>query len=947
MFYGGRRFMNTKNGLIITLLFLLLVQFVNADFVLQSEQNTGETCKGSTLLWNVQVTGKGDYTVNLEGGASAFSIAVPNGFTSLDNKFVYVYITPNSYVAAGDYDLKLVVNDNANTKKIPFVVRVKDCNTFSFTGDTDKKVCGCESVKYNYNVKNTGGYDDKYILSLKSDVKNWFTLSQEKIDLKPGEEKTITVTAKSSCNNFGDYLFSLNADSENNVHAVLDNKITVDNCFDYNLNLGKEYAEMCEHSIEQVEVGIENTAVRANTYTLKLDGPGWANIQNKEVTLGSGVSGKTFLILNPDYRIEGEFNNLLTVKGDKGEIVKEKILKVKVKKCNDFSLDVIDAGASICQGTVKGYNVHVVNNGEIDKEIKISTDNENAKLNLDKITLVHGESKDLLLTFNSGNLSAGKYEVNVKGNSLDDSGITSQDVISFEVLDKEKCYAILLTADDVKVKKESQATMALQIRNLGVEQGSYEIGVSGDAAGFVQINPGVIDVKPGETQMVYGYIAPSRIVNPAEYDLRVNVKNKESGVVTKEDVKITVGEAGDDIGVITPEKENFWKRFSNWLKNLGGKQEVNLEKESTTTTLNIDETTTTLEETTTTLESTTTSSSTTLPGNEFPQVDIRYNPSVSESVMFGYKNETHSMIISEVGEKSVTLIFESESLSLEKKPSGKKQSEIAIVILNVNETKNIDIDGDGKEDIRAFLKGIGDGKPDVELSLINKEEVSGDDEGKNYTNYIIIGVVVLALILLIAIFSFQSSDSEEVESGKETKKESKKDTEHIEDDEPDDGNFSFGKYLLLLILIAAAVWLGFKYQLWDEISDYRYYVILGFVVLILLILIIKYWNSIVEFFEEDIEDDSEDAEKKGEEKSSKKTVVEKSLGKKETKNVKPLGKKTAEILSLGKKPLGKKDTERILSAKDEADEIKAAKSPFEKSPGGKRGKKVIKKTGRR
>ena len=106
-------------------------------------------------------------------------------------------------------------------------------------------------------------------------------------------------------------------------------------------------------------------------------------------------------------------------------------MKVKVKKCNDFSLDVIDAGASICQGTVKGYNVHVVNNGEIDKEIKINTDNENAKLNLDKITLVHGESKDLLLTFNSGNLSAGKYEVNVKGNSLDDSGITSQDVISF------------------------------------------------------------------------------------------------------------------------------------------------------------------------------------------------------------------------------------------------------------------------------------------------------------------------------------------------------------------------------------------------------------------------------------------------------------------------------------------------------------------------------------
>ena len=93
-----------RKGLVITIfvfllmlnLLLLNVALVNADFVLTSEQDSGEICKGRTLLWVVDVAGSGGYTTSLEGGGSAFAVAVPSGFLSLDKKAVYVYLTPNS-----------------------------------------------------------------------------------------------------------------------------------------------------------------------------------------------------------------------------------------------------------------------------------------------------------------------------------------------------------------------------------------------------------------------------------------------------------------------------------------------------------------------------------------------------------------------------------------------------------------------------------------------------------------------------------------------------------------------------------------------------------------------------------------------------------------------------------------------------------------------------------
>src|SRR3989338_5258767 len=158
----GEKFMFIKKSLLFLLLiFLLMVSFipfipsVYADFVLISDQATGSTCKGSTLLFPVTVTGTGSYTLNLEGGGSSWSVVVPSGFSSSGSKLAYVYATPHSRVLAGNYDLKVVVNDGVNIKRLPLVITVEDCATFEVepvARDQEQFVCACESGRYRFAI---------------------------------------------------------------------------------------------------------------------------------------------------------------------------------------------------------------------------------------------------------------------------------------------------------------------------------------------------------------------------------------------------------------------------------------------------------------------------------------------------------------------------------------------------------------------------------------------------------------------------------------------------------------------------------------------------------------------------------------------------------------------------------------------------------------------------
>src|SRR3989338_4201288 len=163
---------NKKKNLTLSIFLIILLSLisppnVNADFTVTNTQNEAVVCPGSTALFTSVVEGTGDFTVNLEGSASSFSTVVPLGFSLIaESKTLFIYSTPNSRVLPGRYDLTLVVNDGSIIKKTNFIINVGDCHKIAVSSQQQKQVCGCNTERYSFLVKNEGNFQETYHLTI-------------------------------------------------------------------------------------------------------------------------------------------------------------------------------------------------------------------------------------------------------------------------------------------------------------------------------------------------------------------------------------------------------------------------------------------------------------------------------------------------------------------------------------------------------------------------------------------------------------------------------------------------------------------------------------------------------------------------------------------------------------------------------------------------------------
>ena len=281
-----------KEIIIFLVLLILLSPNINAEFTVTTEENEKTVCQGTTSVFTVFVEGSGNININKEGTASSFTTIVPSGLILNSNKKpIFVYITPSSKVQPGVYNLDLKINDGSIEKVMPLKIDVKDCTTFEILGITEKEVCGCESQQFEFEIKNTGIYQETYILSVKGEAKDFTELNKNEIKLDPGKSTKVLAVVKAPCANFGVKGFSLNVESKtSNSVASIDNKIKINNCFDYNAAVSTELVEICEHTKEEIKVTIDNTADKSNTYKLSIVGPAWADLDKKEITVGAKKS---------------------------------------------------------------------------------------------------------------------------------------------------------------------------------------------------------------------------------------------------------------------------------------------------------------------------------------------------------------------------------------------------------------------------------------------------------------------------------------------------------------------------------------------------------------------------------------------------------------------------------------------------------------------------------
>ncbi|MEM2874256.1 MAG: hypothetical protein QW063_02325 [Candidatus Nanoarchaeia archaeon] len=508
-----------KKTLLVIILALASLVSLAPIYGLEFSSDAISLCATDTAVFVTSVTNTADYqdsfTVSLGGDAAKWAIAAPAGFSLNpgETENIYLYVTPSINSLAGTYTLDVTVTGHSKTETGSVTLKVLDCHSaeFSVVGADSAEVCAVTKATYILQLNNTGKYTENFVLSLSGLPAKFSTLSQQLVTLAAGQSATIEVYSTPPADQTGDFTMTVTAASQNSrATATQQLKLKSKQCYDFIATTDVNYLSFCEASEAKIPITLENKGSVDNTFTLNVEGPSWATVENTKVDVPAGQARFTNLILYPGYKVSGDFNIKLIVEPAKG--FKTTIdFVANVKSCNSVDLKLSTTKDKICPNTEKAYALSIVNTGEFGTRYGISVSGADF-VSVDKsfIDLNPSEKTDFNLVLKpTATEPAGKRTIIVKAEAQDNSKASATATLDLDVAPMTDCYGVKVTAalTRVEVAAGEPALVPIIIENKGLENSTYNLDVSGTGAAFVQLNPASLVLSGKEAKTVYAYVA--------------------------------------------------------------------------------------------------------------------------------------------------------------------------------------------------------------------------------------------------------------------------------------------------------------------------------------------------------------------------------------------------------------------------------------------------------
>lgn len=572
---------------ILFFIFILITNTVNSFYV---EENilTNSVCPSSTIVIKERIISdrSSNFEISLSGSASYFSVALPSSFVlnEGENKTVYIYITPNSYVVPGIYSLRVDISNGYEIKNYSYDIFVENCNNLSIEleKDTPKEVCGCEKVVYNGKIKNSGNYYERYFLRVEGEAKSFSELSLNRVSLAPGEEKNFIVSFLPPCNlNEGNYSFALTATSlDSRAMKTVTNSVIVKNCFGYRLSIEKNFYEVCDGDRVNATLYIENLGKESNVYEINSKGANFFNLVKDKIEVNSKSKGKVEILINPKYgEKEGKYITEIETLSEKGKILGKENISVLVKECHKTSIDLEVSGKKekICNSLTNTYGISLKNLGLKKGEYEIKLNGpEWIKISKDKVVLNPNENASLWLEVSPPyDTKPDLYKIEVTARDINSETI-AKDNFNLETLTIEECYKpkINVEKEKIEIEKDKTGVLIFNIENSGARKAKYLIDLSGSANAFTYYNPKIIELNPGKAENVYVYIAPKTTTKEGDYVLTLSARLNDTTILSSKTVNIKILETRtiikENVSVVPKKEESksFIEKVKEWIKNL-------------------------------------------------------------------------------------------------------------------------------------------------------------------------------------------------------------------------------------------------------------------------------------------------------------------------------------------------------------------------------------------
>ncbi len=842
---------------IITLLFSSV-----SGFELFPSTSPDPLCQGATgIFTDVVQDSNVDYSVSLSGNAASFTTPI------LFRNTVYSLVTPRSTTPIGKYSLTIEARSSTDeTSSLTHEVEVKECQAFSLKAiQAQKNICPCGTETFDFDITNLGDFTNTYNLKVEGPASNLITLSETRVTITKGETKRIFAFASNTCESLGNQDFTITATPELGTSIQSSSaRLIIDSCYDFELKTEKDLFNLCEGEQDKIPITINNKGTSQNTFNLNINGPAWVSLEKNKLDIASSSSANTNIVIAPPLETAGDFDIPLQVTAEKGDQIAATTFKATVRKCLGVFVDIEKNQDRICNSLQNTYSVTVKNIGEKTQSYDLDITGP-AWVSIDKgqVSLNAGEQSLITLTVAPpANVPSSTYSAEVIATAADLTQITGKDKVDITTVTQEECYKPQINVENnlMDVAVDSTATIPIIIENKGINTATYDISLSGTATAFTQLIPlsTGIEIAPNEAEVIHLYVAPNIQTPKGKYTVTVSVRLKDTTILDSETVDINVMEIGEAPQVVpeeiieeniteeelAPTQPSLWTRIKSFFGNLFAPAPANVTEDITEISeIEIENITIPEEVEEEIIEENLTEEITEVVEEVVENVTGEEN--ITEEVI--EENVTEEQNIAEEVEEIVTvpgeainldeldiyvskiLVDESQKIIVEDSTYDVTlfdSTEDSVVLLftgeifvdlEVKESKAIDLDQDGTNDIRATLSGFEEGKAVINYAKLSEpsaaiieEEVKEEkEEGpkgpgffSNISNFIIrnktliISLIVLIILILLAILTkfhrkvigfFEEEVEEEIPKEKkpgeeEVKKELKEDTKKVKEE---------------------------------------------------------------------------------------------------------------------------------------------------------------------
>ena len=373
----------------------------------------------------------------------------------------------------------------------------------------------CGIASFDIDIKNVGDKEDTYSIIIDGLPEDWYSLSEDSIDLESGESGKVYLFITPYCyGEIGEFEVSVtvsDGDSTSDtftLNVVPDHKIEVD--------MPSEIKTCLEEtSVETITIKNEGDFTEDLELTLSGDASDFAELAENEITLEPFEEKTVELNLKPTSDIEiGDYQLELDVKSTSSYASDKTISLVKVLECYKVSVSYPEK-TETCMNEETMLELEIKNTGL--KKDTYSVEFE--EVNYTEIVELEAEdSRTIKIPFLKG--EEGTYYVSF---SVDSDYVSEEGEIEIDVL---KCYGVELKVEETSLEVDvgKGKLVTVKINNVGTKGDTFDIMSDVD---WVIVKPTSVTLDSGQEEDVYVYYSP-RFGMSGSHDTTLTAQSENS-----------------------------------------------------------------------------------------------------------------------------------------------------------------------------------------------------------------------------------------------------------------------------------------------------------------------------------------------------------------------------------------------------------------------------------